>query len=46
MISIKRMSILFGVIYGGLFFSERHLGYRLMDAGLMVFGAALISLKG
>ncbi len=46
MISLKRMSILFGVIYGGLFFSERHLGYRLIGAGLMVFGAALISLKG
>ncbi len=46
MISLKRMSILFGVIYGRLFFSERHLGYRLMGAGLMVFGAALISFKG
>lgn len=46
MISLKRMSILFGVIYGGLFFSERHLSYRLMGTSLMILGAALVSLKG
>lgn len=46
MISLKRMSILFGVIYGGVFFSERHLGYRLAGTVLMIFGAAVVSLKG
>lgn len=46
MISVKRMSILFGVIFGGLFFSEKQLNYRLIGAGLMVAGAATISLKG
>ncbi len=46
MISIKRMSILFGVIYGGIFFSEKNLLYRLAGAGLMIAGATVISLKG
>lgn len=46
MISIKRMSILFGVIYGGIFFAEKHLFYRLAGAGLMIAGATVISLKG
>ena len=46
MIAVKRMSILFGIIYGGLFFRERHLHYRLIGAGLMVAGATLVTLKG
>ncbi len=46
MISLKRVSILIGVIYGGVFFRERHLIYRLVGTGLMIAGAALISLKG
>jgi drug/metabolite transporter (DMT)-like permease len=46
MIAVKRMSILFGVIYGGLFFHERHLLYRMVGTGLMVAGAALVTLKG
>jgi drug/metabolite transporter (DMT)-like permease len=46
MISVKRMSILFGVIYGGIFFSEKHLFYRIIGAGLMIAGATVISLKG
>ncbi len=46
MIAVKRMSILFGIIYGGLFFREKHIRYRLFGAGLMVAGAALVSLKG
>lgn len=46
MISVKRMSILFGVIYGGVFFSEKNLFYRLTGAALMILGATVISLKG
>ncbi len=46
MISVKRISILIGAIYGGLFFSERHLIYRLLGTGLMIAGAAVITLKG
>jgi len=46
MIAVKRLSILFGVIYGGLFFNERHLLYRMVGTGLMVVGAAVVTLKG
>jgi drug/metabolite transporter (DMT)-like permease len=46
MIAVKRLSILFGVIYGGLFFNERHLLYRLIGTGLMVAGSAVVTLKG
>ena len=46
MIAVKRLSILFGVIYGGLFFHERHLLYRLLGTSLMVAGAAVVTLKG
>jgi drug/metabolite transporter (DMT)-like permease len=46
MIAVKRLSILFGVIYGGLFFHERHLFYRMVGTSLMVAGAAVVTLKG
>ena len=46
MISLKRVSILIGVIYGGLFFRERHLIYRMTGTVMMIAGAAIISLKG
>jgi uncharacterized membrane protein len=46
MIAVKRLSILFGVIYGGLFFNERHVLYRMVGTGLMVAGAAVVTLKG
>lgn len=46
MIAVKRISILFGVIYGGLFFSEAYMGYRLLGTCLMVGGAILVTLKG
>ncbi len=46
MISVKRMSILFGVIYGNIFHGEKHLFYRIAGAGLMIAGATVISLKG
>jgi len=46
MISIKRFSILFGVLYGGVLFHEKDIGFRLLGAALMLSGAVLIVLKG
>jgi drug/metabolite transporter (DMT)-like permease len=46
MISIKRFSILFGVLYGGLIFKEAHIPIRFSGATLMLSGAVLIVLKG
>ena len=46
MISIKRLSILFGVIFGALVFKEHNIGARLTGAVLMLSGAVLIILKG
>ncbi len=46
MIAVKRISILFGIIYGGLLFREEHMAYRLLGSGLMVGGAILVTLKG
>lgn len=44
MISVKRMSLVFSVAYGRLFFGEKDAGERLLGSLLMVFGAALIIL--
>lgn len=46
MIAVKRLSIMFGVIYGGLFFREQRLFYRAAGTALMIAGAALVTLKG
>jgi drug/metabolite transporter (DMT)-like permease len=46
MISIKRLSILFGVIYGGLIFKESQIILRFTGAALMLSGALVIILKG
>lgn len=46
MISIKRFSILFGVLYGGWLFREKNIGIRLFGAALMLSGAVIIVLKG
>jgi drug/metabolite transporter (DMT)-like permease len=45
MISVKRLSVLFGVIYGGLFFKESHIWMRLGGSLLMLAGAVVIILK-
>lgn len=45
MISIKRLSIVFGVIYGGLFFNEENISVRLAGTLIMFSGAALILFK-
>ena len=46
MISVKRFSALIGIIYGRLFFKEKHIVMRLVGAGLMVAGAVLITVWG
>ncbi len=46
MISIKRLSILFGVLYGGLVFKETQIPVRFSGAALMLSGAVLILVKG
>lgn len=46
MISIKRMSILVGVIYGGYFFSEDNIVIRFLGALMMVGGAVVILVVG
>jgi drug/metabolite transporter (DMT)-like permease len=46
MMSIKRLSIVFGVIYGGVIFKEENIGVRLAGAGLMFAGAGIILLMG
>lgn len=44
MISVKRTSILFGVLYGALLFGEKNLLRHLAAGALMVAGVALIAL--
>ena len=44
MIAVKRLSLVFGVLYGALLFKEAGLNRRLPAGGLMVAGVALILL--
>ncbi|MCG6893038.1 MAG: DMT family transporter [Desulfobacteraceae bacterium] len=46
MISIKRLSILISVFYGGVFFREENMVFRFAGAACMVAGAVLIALAG
>jgi drug/metabolite transporter (DMT)-like permease len=46
LISIKRLAILISVLYGGVFFREKQIFYRLAGACLMVAGAVVISIWG
>ena len=43
MVSVKRTSLLFGIIFGVLFFKEKHLGMHLIAAGMMLGGVFIIS---
>lgn len=43
-IAVKRLSILFGVIWGRLFFKETNIRERLAGAVIMVLGVILITL--
>jgi drug/metabolite transporter (DMT)-like permease len=42
MIAVKRLSMVFGVILGWVFFKEENIGYRLCGASLMVGGVFLL----
>jgi drug/metabolite transporter (DMT)-like permease len=42
MISVKRTSLVFGILLGALLFKERHLGQHVFAGSLMVIGVALI----
>jgi len=46
MISVKRTSLLFAVLYGALWFKEEHIGERLLGTALMVSGVFLIGWQG
>ena len=46
MISVKRLSALFGVVYGAVLFREENIRARFLGALFMVSGAVLILLKG
>ena len=46
MMAIKRLSVLFGVLYGGVWFREERIGIRLAGAALMVSGAVVILVLG
>ncbi|MFN3595201.1 MAG: EamA family transporter [Thiobacillaceae bacterium] len=46
MIAVKRVSILFGIVLGALFFAERHLARNLFAGALIVGGVALIAGRG
>jgi len=44
MISVKRLSLLIGVIYGRIFFNESGIGERAIGTGLMVAGVTIIAI--
>ena len=46
MISVKRMSVLFAVIYGWLLFKETDIKSRMLGAVLMFLGIGVITLLG
>lgn len=46
LIGVKRTSVFFSVVLGGLWLRERPIGPRLMGAGLMAGGVLLLAFKG
>ncbi len=46
MISVKRLSVIIGLIYGGVIFKEKNLAVRTIGTLLMVAGAVVITLWG
>jgi drug/metabolite transporter (DMT)-like permease len=46
MMSIKRLSVLFGILYGGLWFREADIPIRFAGALLMLSGSFIIMFKG
>ena len=43
MISVKRLSLIIGVIYGALFFKEKNIKERILGSALMVSGIVMIT---
>jgi drug/metabolite transporter (DMT)-like permease len=46
MLSVKRSSLLFGVLFGAVCFKETHFKERLFGASMMMFGVLVIGLLG
>jgi drug/metabolite transporter (DMT)-like permease len=46
MISVKRFSVVLGLIYGGIIFKEKNIAVRTIGTLLMVIGAVLITIWG
>ncbi len=46
MISVKRLSVIIGLFYGGVIFKEKNLAVRTVGTLLMVAGAVLITIWG
>lgn len=46
MLAVKRLSIVFGMLYGGLWFGERQLAVRIAGAAIMLAGATVIVIAG
>ena len=46
MISVKRLSVVIGVVYGKLLFKEENMGFRMSGALLMLVGTVIITLQG
>ncbi len=44
MISVKRTSLIFSVLYGGLIFKEKNIKLRLLGTGIMLSGAVVLYL--
>jgi uncharacterized membrane protein len=44
MIAVKRTSLIFSVVYGGLIFKEEHIGQRLFGTSIMLSGAVMLYL--
>jgi drug/metabolite transporter (DMT)-like permease len=46
MLSVKRTSLLFGVVFGAVFFKERPIRDRLLGASIMMTGVFVIGFSG
>lgn len=46
MVAVKRLNGLISVLYGGVMFKESNMRRRLVGAGLMALGAAIVALVG
>ncbi|MFC1576330.1 EamA family transporter [Candidatus Omnitrophota bacterium] len=44
MVAVKRVSLVFGVIYGWVIFKEKNIGFRFLGAAVMLIGVLILSL--